>query len=136
MSDACYTARATTKAQVTASIGGLNFPTSNGQFTHDAAATFVVGLQCILKMTFNPSEPGCGMEMLLRSSTDGVNPSALSAIKSTDVATIATDISKNRPTPPIKQRTKKAPSPAPSPSSPPARTRWMPPIGRINSRKP
>ena len=32
------------------------------------------------------------MEMLLRSSTDGVNPSALSAIKSTDVATIVTVI--------------------------------------------
>ena len=92
MSDACYTARATTKAQVTASIDGLNFPTTNGQYTHDAAATFVVGLHRVLKMTFNPSEPGCGMEMLLRSSTDGVNPSALSAIRSTDVATIATVI--------------------------------------------
>ena len=95
MSDACYTARATTKAQVTASIGGLNFPTSKGQYTHDAAATFVVGLHRILKMTFNPSKPGCGMEMLLQSSTDGVNPSALSAIKSTDVATITTVIKKS-----------------------------------------
>jgi hypothetical protein len=35
------------------------------------------------------------MEMLLQSSTDGVNPSALSAIKSTDVATIATVIKKS-----------------------------------------
>ena len=53
---------------------------------------FVVGLRRVLKMTYNPSEPGCGMEMLLQSSTDGVNPSALSAIKSTDVTTIATVI--------------------------------------------
>ena len=61
MSDACYTARATTKAQVTASIGGLNLPTTNGQYTHDAAAMFIVGLHRVLKMTYNPSEPGCGM---------------------------------------------------------------------------
>ena len=92
MSDACYTARATTKAQVAASVASLSLPTTNGQYTHDAAAMFVVGLHRVLKMTFNPSEPGCGMEMLLRSSTDGVNPSALSAIKSTNVATIATVI--------------------------------------------
>jgi hypothetical protein len=58
MSNACYTARATTKAQVTASIGGLNFPTSNGQYTHDAAAMFIVGLHRVLKMMYNPSKPG------------------------------------------------------------------------------
>ena len=92
MSDACYTARATTTAQVAASIASLTLPTTNGQYTHDAAAMFVVGLQRVLKMTYNPSEPGCGMEMLLQSSTDGVNPSALSPLKSTDVATIATVI--------------------------------------------
>ena len=50
---------------------------------------FVMGLHRVLKMTYNLPEPGCGMELLLQSSTGDVNPSALSVIKSTDVATIA-----------------------------------------------
>ena len=44
----------------------------------------------VLKSTFNPSEPGQGMARLLRSSTDGTNPSMISAIKSTDAANIET----------------------------------------------
>jgi len=92
MSDACFTARATTKAHVTAAIGDINLAVVNGQYSHDAIAQFIVAVKRVLKSTYNPAEPGCGMEMLLRSSTDTANPSKISAIKSTDVATIATII--------------------------------------------
>ena len=87
MSDACYTARATIKAHVLTAIGELNLPTADGQYLHDAIMSFVVAVQRVLKSTFNPAEPGHGMEMLLCSSRDAHNPSALAAIKSTDAAT-------------------------------------------------
>ena len=92
MSDACFTARATTKAHVTAAIGDIHLAVANGQYSHDAIAQFIVAVKRVLKSTYNPAEPGCGMEMLLRSSTDAANPSKISAIKSTDVATIASII--------------------------------------------
>jgi len=57
---------------------------------HDAIAQFIVAVKRVLKSTYNPAKPGCGMEMLLRSSTDAANPSKISKIKSTGVATIAT----------------------------------------------
>ena len=90
MADAAFTARATTKAHVAAKIGKLRLPTVNGQYTHDAAIQFTLGVNRVLKSTFNPSEPGQGMARLLRSSTDATNPSTISAIKSTDAANIDT----------------------------------------------
>ena len=66
MADAAFTARATTKAHVAAEIGKLRLPTTNGQYTHDAATQFTLGVNRVLKSTFNPSEPGQGMARLLR----------------------------------------------------------------------
>ena len=90
MADAAFTARATTKAHVAAEIGKLRLPTVNGQYTHDAATQFTLGVNRVLKSTFNPAEPGQGMAWLLRSSTDASNPSTISAIKSTDAANVET----------------------------------------------
>ena len=73
MSDACFTACATTKAHVTAAIGKINLAVVNGQYSHDAIAQFIVAVKRAIKSTYNPAEPGCGMEMLLRSSTDHRN---------------------------------------------------------------
>ena len=92
MSDACFTARATTKAHVTAAIRDIHLTVVNGQYSHDAIAQFILAVKRVLKSTYNPAKPGCGMEMLLRSSTNATNPSKISAIKSTDMATIATII--------------------------------------------
>ena len=72
-------------------IARLAFPTINGQYTHDAANNFILGVHRVLKSTFNPiDDSGLGMSELLRSSKDPVNPSAISKIKSTDTAIIAT----------------------------------------------
>ena len=89
MAEAAYTARVTTKDHVAAEVTKLHLSTTNGQFTHDAASQFVLGLNRVLQGTFNPSS-GQGMSKLLRSSTDPTNPSAISAIKTTDFATITT----------------------------------------------
>ena len=89
MADAAFTARATTKAHVSAEIGRLVFQTVNGSYSHDVATQFVLGMNRVLKGTFNPGGDGNGMQQLARSSTDPTNPSSLAAIRSTDVANIA-----------------------------------------------
>ena len=86
MVEAAYTAPEITKAHVVEEVTKLHlFTTTNGPFTHDAAATFVIGLNRVLRGTYNPLS-GQGMTGLLRSSTDPRNPSSISAIKTTNSA--------------------------------------------------
>ena len=66
MAEACYSARASTKAQVVAEIGKLSFKKNeNGQYTHDAIATLARGIERIMKGTYNPCDTGKGMISLL-----------------------------------------------------------------------
>jgi len=96
MLDACYTAHVTTKDQVFVTIGNIFLPrNSNAQYAHDTINTCIVGCHCVIRSTFNVGNPGKGMEMLLRSSTDESNPCVLSAIKSTNTATIETILAKS-----------------------------------------
>ena len=86
MSDA-FTARATTKDLVYAAIGKLSLPRSaNEQYNHSDILNFILGCKRKLTETFNPGSKD-GMTALLRSSTDAINPSTISTIKSTDAAT-------------------------------------------------
>ena len=86
MSDA-FTPRATMKDLVLTAIHKLSLPRSaNDQYNHSNILNFVVGCKQKLTKTFNPGAKD-GMVALLRSSTDERNPSAISAIKSTDAAT-------------------------------------------------
>jgi hypothetical protein len=88
MADGCFTARATTRDHVKAAITKLALPcNSSNQYTHDAITTFFTGIRRVLKSTYNPGDPGNGMEKLLISST-ATPPSLLSRIRSTDAATI------------------------------------------------
>ena len=64
MAKAAYTTWATTKAHVTAEIAKLHLPITNGQYTHDAAAQFVLGLNRVLRGTYNLAS-GQGMTGLL-----------------------------------------------------------------------
>jgi hypothetical protein len=83
MAEACYTARATTKQQVIEGIGKLALQMNeHGQYTHDAILLLQKGIRCILVSQFNPSDPGKGMEKLLK---DGTN--LLANVKSTDIIT-------------------------------------------------
>jgi hypothetical protein len=67
MAEACYTVRATTKQQVTRGIGKLTLQTNkNGQYTHDAILLLQKGIRRVLISQFNPSNPGKGMEKLLK----------------------------------------------------------------------
>lgn len=82
MADACFTARATTREHVAASIKKLTLPTTdNGQYDHDAATTFIAGIHRVLRETYNPGDPGNGMFKLCAAAN------AIATIKATSVAT-------------------------------------------------
>jgi hypothetical protein len=83
MAEGCYTARATTKQQVIKGIGKLALQTNKHvQYMHDAILLLQKGIRRILVSQFNPSNPGKGMEKLLK---DGTN--LLTNVKSTDAIT-------------------------------------------------
>jgi hypothetical protein len=83
MAEACYTARATTKQQVIEGIGKLALQTNkHGQYTHDTIFLLQKGIRCVLVSQFNPSDPGKGMEKLLK---DGTN--LLTNVKLTNAIT-------------------------------------------------
>jgi len=83
MAEACYMARATTKQQVIKGIGKLALQTNkHGQYTHDAILLLQKGIRRVLISQFNPSNPGKGMEKLLK---DGTN--LLTNVKLTDAIT-------------------------------------------------
>jgi hypothetical protein len=66
MAEACYSAQASTKAQVVAKIAKLLFKKNdNGQYMDDAIATLARGIKGIMKGTYNPCDAGKGMSGLL-----------------------------------------------------------------------
>jgi hypothetical protein len=66
MAEACYSVRASTKAQVVAKIVKLLFKKNdNGQYMHDAIATLACGIKRIMKGTYNPCDAGKVMSGLL-----------------------------------------------------------------------
>ena len=68
--DACYTARASTRTQVLDAIKRLNLPkTSSGQYNHDDSVKHFTAITRVLKETYNPGDPGHGMEKLMREHT-------------------------------------------------------------------
>ena len=82
MTNACYTARATTQANVKELISNLSLPKNMmGQYQHD---------ERMMGTLFNPLDPGKGMTKLMEET-----PNALNSIKSTDVVTIAQILSKS-----------------------------------------
>jgi len=82
MANACFTAQATTREHVRASIAKLTLPTnSGGQYNHKDATTFITGIRRTLRETYNPGDPGNGMVKLCIASN------AIARIMSTSVAT-------------------------------------------------
>jgi hypothetical protein len=66
MAEACYSAQASTKAQVIVKIGKLSFKKNeNGQYTHDAITTLAREIERIMKGSYNPCDAGKGMSGLL-----------------------------------------------------------------------
>ena len=89
MADACYTARATTRKQVTAYIQKIDLPLTNNNYQYDDAVKLVANTRHVLTSIYNPTASnGTGMSKLLDAG------SAISAIKSTDIATINSIIKK------------------------------------------
>jgi|LakMenEpi03Aug12_release.lakeMendotaPanAssembly.Ray.scaffolds.fasta_scaffold1488419_1 hypothetical protein len=72
MAEACFSARASTKAQVVAKIGNLSFKKNkNGQYTHDAIATLARGIKRIMKGAYSPCDAEKGMSGLLIQNANG-----------------------------------------------------------------
>ena len=100
MAEACYSAQASTKAQVVAKITRLLFKKNdNGQYTHNAIATLSQGIERIMKGTVNPCDTDKGMGGLLIQNAYGpkynkaVTPEAVlkEASEAVDKETKATD---------------------------------------------
>ena len=92
MSDACYTVRATTRAEVEKAIGKLTLTKNeSGQYAHDDILTVGKQIKRILAGQFNPGASGPGMTKLLAST-----PNALTNKKSTDIYTIDSILKQSR----------------------------------------
>ena len=90
MADACYTTRDTTRKQVTAYIQKLDPPATNNNYQYDDAVKLVANARRVLTSIYNPTaSDGSGMSKLLDAD------SVISAIKSTDIATINLIIKKS-----------------------------------------
>ncbi len=87
MSTGLYTARAVTHTHVYDAIMVLPFPPVGERYDANHANATNLDLARILHGTFNALGGGQGMKGLLCSATNPTNPSRISAIKSTDVAT-------------------------------------------------
>ena len=85
MANACFTARATTHEHVPSIITKLTLLTNaSGQYNRKHATTFIAGIRRILRETYNPGDPGNGMDKLCIASN------AIAHLKSTIVATAKT----------------------------------------------
>ena len=92
-----HTTRRASKADFREKVERLHLPrNASGQYHHDDLASFILALHRELKGQMNPGVDGPGMEGLLRSSTDAQNPSAIAAIKTSNVATIETILKASR----------------------------------------
>ena len=84
MSDACYTVRAMTRAEVEKAIGKISLTKNeSGQFAHDDILTVVKQIKRVLAGQFNPGAAGPGMTKLLADT-----PNTLTTKRSTDIYTI------------------------------------------------
>jgi hypothetical protein len=83
MSEACYTARTTIRANAKALIAELTLQTNErGQYQHEDAVVFLAGVKRQLGSIFNPEQPGKGMTLLAEKGSN-----ALTKLKSTDMHT-------------------------------------------------
>ena len=89
MVDACYTVRATTREQVMAYIQKLDLPATKTNYQYDDAVKLVANTCRVLTSIYNrTASDKTGMSKLLDAD------SAISEIKSTDIATINSIIKK------------------------------------------
>jgi hypothetical protein len=83
MAEACETTRATTKQQILNGVNKLTLqPNEHGQYTHNATLLLQKGIWHVVISQFNPSNPGKGMEKLLRNGNN-----LLTLVRSTDAFT-------------------------------------------------
>eukprot|EP00956_Cyclotella_meneghiniana_P028879 scaffold68484_cov41-Cyclotella_meneghiniana.AAC.1 len=73
--DACYAAQASTRTQVLDAIKRLSLSkNSSEQYNHDDAVKYFAAIKRVLKETYNPGDPGHGMEKLSGKNTPGLPP--------------------------------------------------------------
>ena len=111
MSAGTYAARSTSCAHVKARILTLDFPAAGERYSQADAHGLFLGIQRVLKGTYNPRGAVDGMAALLRASDDATNPSELAAIKSTDVETVESVLAKSKADADRKNKAKKKDDP-------------------------
>ena len=89
-------ARDAVRVHVRDGISRIPFPAIGQPYDSVAANLLTVGTARVLKSTFYQGGGTTGMQRLLTSSTDATNPSELSAILSTQVATVDTVLAKSK----------------------------------------
>ena len=73
--DQCYSARSSTRTQVLDAIKRLTLSkNSSEQYNHDDAVKYFAAIKRVLKETYNPGDPGHGMEKLIEENTPGLPP--------------------------------------------------------------
>ena len=82
-----YIVRGKTKGFVALQLERVVLQKAHDQYTFDDAAAYVIALKRVATGIYNPQDAKFGMSRLLISSTDPTTPSAISAIRSTDIAT-------------------------------------------------
>eukprot|EP00956_Cyclotella_meneghiniana_P001307 scaffold1404_cov37-Cyclotella_meneghiniana.AAC.11 len=86
--DACYAARASTRTQVLDAIKRLTLSkNSSEQYNHDDAVKYFAAIKRVLKETYNPRDPGHGMEKLIEENTPGLPPEHPTSATSTFTST-------------------------------------------------
>eukprot|EP00956_Cyclotella_meneghiniana_P019415 scaffold33240_cov63-Cyclotella_meneghiniana.AAC.3 len=71
--DQCYSARSSTRIQVLDAIKRLTLSkNSSEQYNHDDAVKNFAAIKRVLKETYNPVDPGHGMEKLIEENTPGL----------------------------------------------------------------
>ena len=86
--DQCYSARSSTRTQVLDAIKRLTLSkTSSGQYNHDDAVKYFAAIKRVLKETYNPGDPGHGMEKLIDENTPILPPEHPTNATSTFTAT-------------------------------------------------
>ena len=71
--DQCYSALSSTRTQVLDAIKRLTLSkNSSEQYNHDDAVKYFASIKRVLKETYNPGDPGHGMEKLVDENTPGL----------------------------------------------------------------
>ena len=91
-----YSVRASNCTHIKTNVLKIYFPTPGGPYSSIDANNLTMGIERVLRGTFNAFGGDVRMLPLLTLSTNAMNPSTLSGIRSTDVATVESVLAESK----------------------------------------